>query len=389
MLKLKEALTAVSKTQRDLAQHLGISPAGVAQICNHGIFPKKPDIESVQSGILRFLEQHGASVEVCRRAFDVVPVNLVVGHPEDQQPKQPQEEIMLIAKQTLTQQAKEHFKLKRDPFTNDVLSHEDVFLSGDIRYVRETLWQVAKHGGFVAVTGESGAGKTTLLCDLHERIATEHKQIVVIAPYVLGMEDNDVKGKTLKALHIAESIISKITPLQKPKRSPEARFNQVHDALRNGARAGMTYVLIIEEAHSLPIPTLKHLKRLIELKDGFKNLIGVVLLGQSELRMKLSEHNPDVREVVQRCEVVELTPLDNDLEAYIKFKLARVDKQLADVIDPSGIEGLRNKLTFKHGGGKAVSLLYPLAVANLLTASMNLAATLGFLKVTADTVKEA
>lgn len=296
---------------------------------------------------------------------------------------------MLLRKQNLTQAAKEHFGITRDPFVNDVQSHEDVFLSGDIRYVRETLWQVAKFGGFVAVTGESGAGKSTLRCDLHERITKEHKQIVVIEPYVLGMEDNDQKGKTLKSLHIAEAIISVVTPLEKPKRSPEARFKQVHDALLDGTRAGMTYLLVIEEAHSLPIPTLKHLKRLIELKDGFKNLIGVALLGQSELRMKLSEQNHEVREVVQRCEVVELTPLEGNLEAYLKFKFARVGKQLTEVIDQSGIDGIRNKLTFTQRGSKPVSLLYPLAVANLITASLNLAAQLGFAKVTSDIVKEA
>lgn len=378
-LQFKAVLREIGKKQSDLALHLGISQAGVAQICNHGIFPKRPDEASVRSGILEFLQEHGASRQAMSHAFEAV----------ETQQSQPEEEIMLLRKQNLTPAAKQHFGLKLDPFTNDLQSHDDVFLSGDIRYVRETLWQVAKFGGFVAVTGESGAGKTTLRCDLHERIHSEHKQIVLIEPYVLGMEDNDQKGKTLKSLHIAEAIIAAVTPLEKPKRSPEARFKQVHDALLAGTRAGMTYLLVIEEAHSLPIPTLKHLKRLIELKDGFKNLIGVVLLGQSELRMKLSEQNHEVREVVQRCEVIELTPLDSNLEAYLKFKFARVGKQLADVIDQSGVDGLRAKLTFKQRAGSNVSLLYPLAVANLLSASMNLAALKGFDKVDADIVKEA
>ena len=69
---------------------------------------------------------------------------------------------------------------------------------------------------------------------------------------------------------------------------------------------------MIEEAHGLPLPTLKHLKRFFELKNGFERLLGIVLIGQTELAQKLSENNPAVREVVQRCEVVTLLPLTTE-----------------------------------------------------------------------------
>ncbi len=46
-------------------------------------------------------------------------------------------------------------------------------------------------------------------------------------------------------------------------------------------------LLVIEEAHGLPTATLKHLKRFFELEDGFKKLLGIVLIGQTELRMNL------------------------------------------------------------------------------------------------------
>jgi type II secretory pathway predicted ATPase ExeA len=164
--------------------------------------------------------------------------------------------------------------------------------------------------------------------------------------------------------------------------------------LKDGARSGMKYLLIIEEAHGLPTATLKHLKRFFELEDGFKKLLGIVLIGQPELRMKLSEQNHEVREVVQRCEVVELMPLDGQLEDYLKFKFQRAGKALTDAVEASAIEAIRAKLTFNASpkgreAGRTVSLLYPLAVANLLIASLNLAANLGFAKVSGDVVKEA
>lgn len=403
MLHLKETLADLGKTQREVAQSLSVSPAAVAQICNHGIFPKKPDGVTVRAGILKFLEAHGASVESCRRAFEAVPIHpsppLSKGGAQSAGDFQPQEETMLLRKQTLTPATRKHFGLPRDPFADDLQSHEDVFLSDDVRYVRETLWHTAKHGGFVAIIGESGAGKSTLRRDLLDRIARENQQIVVIEPYVLGMEENDAKGKTLKAVQIAEAIIAAAAPLESIKRSSEARFRQVHRVLKDGTRAGMKYLLVIEEAHGLPTATLKHLKRFFELEDGFKKLLGIVLIGQSELRMKLSEQNHEVREVVQRCEVVELSPLDNELEAYLKHKFNRVGKQLADAVEGTAIEAIRTKLTFHaspspagrgaRGEGRSVSLIYPLAVSNLLIASMNLAAAQGFAKVDGDIVKEA
>ena len=253
------------------------------------------------------------------------------------------------------------------------------------------MFQTAKHGGFMAVAGESGAGKSTLRRDLIDRISRESQPIIVIEPYVLGMEDNDQKGKTLKAAHIAEAILNTVAPLENVKRSPEARFRQLHRVLRDSRRAGNSHVLIIEEAHGLSIPTIKYLKRFFELEDGFKKLLSIILIGQTELKLKLSETNHEVREVVQRCEVVELAPLDSRLEEYLKFKLGRLGKPLSEVIDASGVEALRAKLTIstnRRDRRDTVSLLYPLAVGNLLTACMNLAADIGVPTVNADVVRE-
>ena len=46
-------------------------------------------------------------------------------------------------------------------------------------------------GGLLAVVAESGAGKTTLMRDLEDRIVRENQPILLIKPYVLGMEDNE------------------------------------------------------------------------------------------------------------------------------------------------------------------------------------------------------
>lgn len=434
MLKLKNVLLKAGCKQADLAKALNVSQATVAQIVNHGEWPKSLDAADLQERIRAFLAAAGVAPADLASVFDEVDqadvrerINAFlaeIGAPQgisaadlasvlEAKVSEPravladtaarsvpkskpatesnQEESMLLRKQTLFPAARKHFGLFRDPFQDDIQSHEDMYVSPDIRYIREAMFQTAKHGGLLAVVAESGAGKTTLMRDLEDRIVRENQPILLIKPYVLGMEDNDQKGKTLKATHIAEAIMATVAPLERPKSSPEARFRQLHQVLRESHAAGYRHCLVIDEAHSLPIPTIKHLKRFFELELGFKKLLSIILIGQPELKAKLSERNQDVREVVQRCEMVELAPLDGGrLDEYLKFKFDRLGKPIGEVIDPSGIDALRAKLTItstRRDRPETVSLLYPLAVGNLLTACMNLAAEIGVPTVTADVVK--
>lgn len=393
-LKLKAILARLKQRQSALARALGVSDALVAQIVNHAAWPKSLNEQELQECIRIFLEKHGATeVEVSGAFDDEVSEprpNAARSVPQSKTTTESnKEETMLLRKQGLSQAARRHFGLFRDPFQDDIQSHEDMFVSPDIRYVRDSMLQTAKHGGMLAVIAESGAGKTTLLRDLDDRIVREGLPIIMIRPYVLAMEDNDQKGKTLKATHIAEAIMAAVAPLEKARSSPEARFAQLHKALRDSHTAGYRHCLVIDEAHSLPIPTIKHLKRFLELEAGFNKLLSIILIGQPELKVKLSERDAGVREVVQRCVVAELRPLDAMLSDYLLFKLKRQDKALAEVIDASGVDALRARLTVSIGrpGQQSVSLLYPLAVSNLLCAAMNLAAELGVPVVNADVVK--
>ena len=382
-------------TLRHILQDQNISIAAVAnavqcsrpmmsQIINHGQWPKK-NADDLRTRISRFLQQKGADIPASLlQPQDTAPAL----NPVDNERK---DDDMLLRNANLTQAAKQHFGLPRSPFVDEIKDASDVFATPDIKYVREGMLQTALYGGFIAVVGESGAGKTTLREDLSDRLARENRPVIMIEPYVLAMEDNDIKGKTLKSSHIAEAILESVAPGTNPKRSPEARFRQVHRALQESAKAGNKHVLIIEEAHGMPIPTLKHLKRFFELKNGFERLLGIILIGQTELAQKLSENNPHVREVVQRCELLTLQPLeDGRLGQYLKFRFSRVGKDIQDVLDDSAIEAIAERLTVRSRtrvGVETNSLLYPLAVNNLVSAAMNEAASLLQERVTGDTVK--
>lgn len=385
MLKLKQMLIDKGVSFRQFAQSVKISPTAFSLLINQHQKPK--NWEKVEENLIAALQEFGINQPLATLLEKEATGESLATEPAASVPKTKQEikdDIMLLAKQALFPATKKHFGLFRDPFAEDIRRAEDVFTSADVRYVREALFQTAKHGGFMAVVGESGAGKSTLRRDLLDRINQENAPIIAIEPYIIAMEDNDLKGKTLKASHIAEAIITTLAPLESVKRSPEARFRQLHRVLKESSRSGYSHVLIIEEAHSLPVPTLKHLKRFFELEDGFKKLLSIVLVGQPEL--KLSERNTEVREVVQRCEIVELAPLDAELERFVEHKLERVGKQVSDIFEEDAFLAVRQRLTSTNRNKTTTSLLYPLAVGNLLTAAMNLAESLGIPKVNGQVV---
>lgn len=184
MLALKNLLLNHGVSQAQMARDLSLSPALVAELLNHQKWPTSPNKSTLKRMIIAALGVRDIAVDAAmfEPVTDATSETLVTPN---------QESIdMLLRKQTLTPAARKHFSLFRDPFSDDVNEAEDVFCSPDIRYVREYLWTTARLGGFVAVVGESGSGKSTLRRDLNDRIAREDAPVIVIEPYVLGMEDN-------------------------------------------------------------------------------------------------------------------------------------------------------------------------------------------------------
>ena len=392
MSALKQLLKDHNVNQNTLSKPMCVSVSAVNLFVNHGQRPKK-NPEQFQAKFIELLEAKGIATDQIQQAIDAA--NAIAANDQaasnDKADDTQQEQLMLLRKQTLTPAAKKHFRLFKNIFDEPIRSAAELFNNGDINYVRESMWQAAKgNSSFIAVVGQSGAGKSTLRRELNDRIEREREPTIVIEPYPTGMEDNDLKGKTLKASHIAESILATLAPSTNAKRSPEARFRQIHNLLKESSRAGHHHLLIIEEAHSLPIPTLKHLKRFLELENGFTPLLSIILIGQDELKIKLAENNPEVREVVQRCEIVTLEPFtQTTLVDYLQHRCKAADRKLSDFIDESGLDAICTKLTRNVGRkNQHESLLYPLAVGNLITGAMNVAAELGAPVITGELVME-
>lgn len=288
---------------------------------------------------------------------------------------------MIHRKESLSEQAKKHWRLFRDPFSDDINAPEDVFLSYDQLYVREAMYGAAQYGRFVAIVGESGSGKTTLRREMIDRIRRERLPIQVIQPQTIDKY-------TLTAGAICDAIVLDIQPHAKLKRTLEAKAREVKRLLTESSRGGYSHVLVIEEAHDLSVPTLKFLKRFWELEDGLKKLLAIILIGQPEMKDRLSEQNYAVREVVRRCELVDLMPLDSKIEEYLTHKFQRAGADYNKIFQSGAANAILAKLTQKVGKDEYISMAYPLEVNNITIRALNDAASIVASTVNADLIRE-
>jgi len=409
-LELSVIAAELRITMREIAECLEISRSAAFRLACSNYWPTRMQRSEAETYLRELFTARGASAEQLATLFHAhvsrhpPPADPPAGKPDrygrtpadraarlQRDTEHDEDTDMLLPKQSLTPDARRAFQLFTNPFDGEVSAADQMFTSNEIAYVREACLQAAVGGRFVAVVSESGGGKTTMLGDLEDRIYRDKRPVQVIKPWVLGMEDNDRQGKTLKSADILHAIITTLDPLARVPATLQARSNSARDLMTKSAEAGFSHLLVIEEAHSLPEATLKHLKRLHEMRLGRKPLLGILLLGQTELAMRLDPRRANLREVTQRCELVQLLPLDADLQAYLEHRARAAGRELREFMDASGVDEIRARLTVARpaGNGKTrvTSLLYPLAVNNLVTAALNTAAELGVPMVTRDVVR--
>ena len=397
-LKLRGVMQRHELTQRELRDRIkhqrgpkagtAIHESTLSSIVCHDVWPLTIDHAYIREATAKFLRDKGIAQEEIDTIWELdVPPGYQTSPHEGvgvaaAQPAEDGAPFQLPEAEMLSPTAREHFGLALHPFVDDVQGPQDVYLSKEQRYVRDSMYYAAKHGGFVAVVGESGSGKSTLRRDLIERISAQQEPIVPIQVKVID------KTK-VTAEHICDAIIAELSHHEAPKLSLEAKARQIERILRDSARSGQLHVLIIEEAHDLTVRTVKYLKRFWELEDGFRKLIGIVLIGQPELGELLDEkRNYDAREVIRRCEIATLRPLNGNLPEYLALKFKRVGKSLEDIFEPSAFDAIKERLTRQRPGNKSVeSHLYPLVVQNLVVKAMNVAAEIGVGRIDAALIR--
>jgi type II secretory pathway predicted ATPase ExeA len=396
-LNLRTAIARVGVSQVDFGKALRqsngkhLSETTVSLWLGRGFWPTNTPRPWLEEQARKFLRDRSSPDAEAADLFEVnkeriaergSSVSELVGHTREQQIEEPD---LTLEPKMLTPAARRHFKLFRDPFNTDPECPEDVFRGPDQQFASESIWEAVRNARLFGLVGESGSGKTTLLDDFKDRVRRESLSVRLIQPMLTDKKKMTARG-------VMEAIIADIAPGVTMCASSEKLTRQAHELLAESSQAGQYNVVLFEEAHDLNIYALKQLKRFHEFKTGWKRLISIVLIGQPELLVKLGEHaTGEAREVARRLEILQLLPLDNELQGYVAHKLARANAKADVIFAGDTYDAVRNRLwaIVKDGPrrGERISMTYPLLVNNLLVAAMNTAAELGAERVDAGLVK--
>ncbi|MEA5113223.1 MAG: AAA family ATPase [Geobacteraceae bacterium] len=279
-----------------------------------------------------------------------------------------------------------YFRIFKDPFFHDVNGANDIFLSCEHRYIETVMLDAAYHAAFVAVIGEVQSGKSIIRKKVMEDLKRDGS-ITVIYPRSRRVNIGDKFHSRISPVSLCDSIILDISSEVTP-RQIEHKVRLVERLLSARVSQGFKHVLIIEEAQNLTMTTLKYLKQFYEMEDGFQNLLGIILIGQPELKDMLDEtKHVDLREVIRRIQIAEIGGLGDEVKDYLAFKFKRIGAKLDLIIEDDAIEALSRKLTTEGDGKKMISHAYPGTVNLWISKAMHRAFDLGENRVTAEVIE--
>ena len=201
----------------------------------------------------------------------------------------------------------DHFGLAQLPFK--ITPHTEFFFSGANRgaTLDALIYAIRAGDGLVKVTGEVGAGKTMLSRVLVERLPESVETIYLAIPSLTRDEilqaiaaDLKLKTKTLNTAGVLERI--------------QQHLIKLHSQ-------GRQVVVLIDEAHAMPLETLEELRLLSNLETNRDKLLQIVLFGQPELDQNLAK--PHMRQVKERItHSFFLQPMPRkDIGEYLNFRL--------------------------------------------------------------------
>ena len=214
---------------------------------------------------------------------------------------------------------KRFYNLQRNPFE---ITPDPSFLFSTKRHneaLAALYYGVRRRKGFVVMTGEVGTGKTLLVRCLLQLLSRSNVTYAYVfnprlsptefLQYVAGDFRLPTAGKTKSdfLLDLSSFVISR-------------------------HQKGLTTVLVVDEAHHLPVEVLEEIRLLTNLETAQEKLLQILLVGQPELDEKLD--SADLRQLKQRIALrSHLAPLDiNEAKGYIHRRL-----QLAGSGDPGAL----------------------------------------------------
>ena len=218
----------------------------------------------------------------------------------------------------------EHFGLTEPPFK--ITPVTEFFFSGANRgeILDALIYAITDGEGIVKISGEVGSGKTMLCRMLLDRLPSNIKAIYLANPSMSRDEllyaiadrlDLDLEGKRVNII------------LQTLQNHLEAMYER-----------GERCVVLVDEAHAMPLETLEELRLLYNLQVGKHKLIQIVLFGQPELDEKLEQTN--MRQLKDRIvHHFNILPISRKvINDYLMFRMRAAGYKGPDVFSPAAVQ---------------------------------------------------
>jgi type II secretory pathway predicted ATPase ExeA len=246
------------------------------------------------------------------------------------------------------------FNFKQQPFERNI-PVEHLYSTPKSDELLSRLDYAARNRKFIVVTGPVGVGKSTIV-----------RKFVTL-----------LDRKSFRCIYIADSaltprvfyweVLTQLSSEDKPsfyrsegKRKMMARFSSLAE------NAYAIPVIIIDEAHLLSDSMLEETRFLLNNEMDSNNLMSLIVVGQSELRAKLSKETYDP--ITQRVDFrFTLVPFDRaQTQDYIHAHM-RYAGETREIFTPSAVDAV-----FNFSGGVARKINKACSVALLYAAQKSM-----------------
>ncbi len=194
------------------------------------------------------------------------------------------------------------------------------------------LLAISERNGFVVITGEIGSGKTTVCRTLLNKLDQTTKVALVLNTHL---------GKKELLTTILEDL-----GIEYRSTSKTHLLSALNKYLIDQASKEVNVVVIIDEAQNLSPSVLEEVRMLSNLETETEKLIQIILLGQPELKKKLSM--PKLEQFRQRVVFhYHLEPLNREETGeYIRHRLKKAGNSPADIFTEDAINEI-----YRHSKG--------------------------------------
>ncbi|HKY00914.1 MAG TPA: AAA family ATPase [Burkholderiales bacterium] len=217
-----------------------------------------------------------------------------------------------------------HFGLDEPPFR--ITPHTEFFFAGAKRgaTLEALIYAITHDEGITKVTGEVGSGKTMLCRVLIERMP-ERVKVIYLANPSLSRDE---------ILHVLAADLGVEADSDRTTIMLRALQERLIELYGEGDRV----VVLIDEAHAMPLETLEEIRLLSNLESNRHKLLQIVLFGQPELNEHLALPNMrQLRERITHSFVLE--PLiRSDIEQYVEFRMRAAGYRGPSVFDAAALK---------------------------------------------------